>query len=126
MLYGLIGGEGILLTGNAGLGSLTNAAVYAEHLGIRVSEQLKFFQVPASGDANHLSPSILDRLIGAARPPSEKPPHLSAFLPPPSGRPELPHRAVVHALAERGAQIARTEGRIFFGRSSLTRASSHD
>jgi len=108
VLHGLIGGHGILLTGNAGVRALTNVAAYAEQQRTFVPATLKFLQVPHRGDSNHVSPAVLDRLIGTRRPPQEDP-LITAFVSTPDGSSEHPHQSVVNALSRRGAIVMRTQ-----------------
>ena len=112
VLHGLVGGQGILLTGNAGIKSLSNAAAFAEHVHIPVPSRLRFLQVPCQGNPDHLSPSVLDRLVGAghATPPSDK--DLTAYVATPYGSREIPHLAVVNALQRRGANVFHAAGRL--------------
>ncbi|HEX7641984.1 MAG TPA: hypothetical protein VF472_07180 [Burkholderiaceae bacterium] len=105
VLYGAIGGQGILLTGNAGIKALSNAAAFAERESLFIPSSLKFFQVPNRGDANHLSPSVLDRFVGSGFSLLGSRPHVSAFVSISSRYGGLPHEAVTNALNQRGASI---------------------
>jgi beta-lactamase superfamily II metal-dependent hydrolase len=109
VLHGIVGGHGMLLTGNAGIRALTNVAAYAEHQRIFVPAALKFLQVPHHGDSNHVSPPILDRLIGTRRPAPMENPRVAAFVSAPDGSSEHPHRSVVNALSRRGAVVMRVQ-----------------
>ena len=102
VLYGVIGGEGIVLTGNAGIKALSNAAAFAERERLFVSSTLKFFQVPNKGDANHLSPSVLDRIVGPKLLPAESRPSVSAFVSTSPKYGGMSYEAVTNALSRRG------------------------
>ncbi len=105
VMYGAIGGEGILLTGNAGIKALSNAAAFAERESLFVPSNLKFFQVPNRGDANHLSPSVLDRIVGTKLISRESGSQVCAFLSASPKHGGLPHEAVTSALSRRGVSV---------------------
>jgi len=111
VLYGMIGSQGILLTGNAGIKALTNAASYAEYRHLLIPNNVRLMQIPCSGDHNHLSPSVLDRLVGPKRNAPDMNPRKTAFASRPYGDFENPHHAVVNALIRRGALVAHTDGK---------------
>jgi hypothetical protein len=112
VLHGMIGGHGILLTGNAGIKALSNAAAYAEHQRIFVPESLKFLQVPRRGDSDHVSPSVLDRLIGTRHPQPLANSRVTAFVSTPYGSMEYPHCTVVNALSRRGVAVMHAQGSV--------------
>ncbi|MBI5920191.1 MAG: MBL fold metallo-hydrolase [Betaproteobacteria bacterium] len=64
ILYGNLGGRGILLTGDAGIQALEKACDYAENLGVDLVTS-RFIQVPHHGSRNNVSPSILNRFVGS-------------------------------------------------------------
>jgi len=103
VLYGKIGGRGILLTGNAGVTALTNSARYAESRTLLVPDGLGFVQMPNHGDPEHVSPSVLDRLIGPKR--LESRTHLAAVIATSPLTRFHPDQIVANALIRRGAKV---------------------
>ena len=111
VLHGLVGGHGILLTGNAGIRALSNTAAYADHERIFVPANLKFLQVPRHGDSNHVSPSVLDRLIGSKLPEPSENPRAVAFVATPFDCQGYPHQSVINALSRRGVTVTHAAGK---------------
>jgi beta-lactamase superfamily II metal-dependent hydrolase len=103
VLYGKIGGRGILLTGNAGVTALTNCARYAESRSLLIPDGLGFVQVPNHGDPDHVSPSVLDRLIGPKR--QESRTDLTAVIAASPVTRFHPDQIVANALIRRGAKV---------------------
>jgi beta-lactamase superfamily II metal-dependent hydrolase len=109
VLHGLIGGHGILLTGNAGIRAFSNVAAYAEQQRMFIPASLRILQVPRHGDSHHVSPSVLDRLIGPRLPAPMENPRVTAFVSAPDGGSEHPHQSVVNALSRRGAVVMQAQ-----------------
>ena len=103
VLYGKIGGRGILLTGNAGVTALTNCARYAESRSLLIPDGLGFVQIPNHGDPEHVSPSVLDRLIGPKRKESRN--DLAAVVATSPTTRFHPDQIVANALIRRGANV---------------------
>lgn len=88
-----------LLTGDAGIPALTQAADFAQGRGIDLTA-LSALQVPHHGSKRNVGPTILNRirapvaLISAAK----------------DGSPKHPSQRVVNALARRNAKVYRTAG----------------
>ena len=64
ILFAVINGQGILLTSDAGEQALSTAADYMANRGIKLADYLRFIVMPNNGNPQHISPKILDRLIG--------------------------------------------------------------
>src|SRR5262249_49596116 len=62
VLYGNIGGQGLLFTGDAGVQALTRAAQFLETGGVHLPSTLKFVQVPHHGSRHNVSPTVLNRI----------------------------------------------------------------
>lgn len=103
--------KSILLTGDAGRISLTDAGIYARSRGIQLPG-IDFFQVPHHGSRRNLSTLLLDYWLG---------PRLDAPLPEhqktcwamiSSSVPDTAHprKAVLRAMEHRGRLIGMTEG----------------
>lgn len=107
VLFGKIGRQGILLTGDSGIRALSSAVNYAEYQRLLIPAHLNFVQIPHHGDHNHVSPSVLDRLIGPKLRAPAAIPKLTAMVFPPDGDETYPNGAVVNALIRRGAQVTR-------------------
>jgi len=83
-------GNRVLLTGDAGIPALTQAADYATKNNIEISP-LHFWQVPHHGSKHNVGPTILDRLQG----------NTSFISVPQKGDPKHPSRKVTNALNRR-------------------------
>jgi beta-lactamase superfamily II metal-dependent hydrolase len=104
-------GKRALLTGDAGVPALEQAANHIESLGHPLGE-FTFFQVPHHGSKRNVGPSILSRLLGT--PPlldSEPEPTFSSFISAaPDGSPKHPNSRVVNALIRRRSRVISTQG----------------
>ena len=101
-------GSRILLTGDAGIGALEEAADYAEWLGHDLPG-LSFVQVPHHGSRHNVSPYILDRWIGARLPLGANG-NTTAFASVAKESTTHPRRKVVNAFMRRGAKVFSTKG----------------
>ena len=109
ILYGNIGGQGVLLTGDAGVQALTRAARVLEASGIHLPTTLKFVQIPHHGSRHNVSPSVLDRIVGprmAAGSPNTK----TAFVSAGAKSETHPRRVVTNAFKRRGAWVGAAKG----------------
>lgn len=59
-----VGGGIVMLTGDAGIPALLNAATEAERLSLDLSHNIRFFQVPHHGSIQNLGPSVLKKVFG--------------------------------------------------------------
>ncbi|SRR6266568_1576453 len=99
-----IDGQRILLTGDAGIPALTNAADYMEaHASAALP--LKHFQVPHHGSRHNVGPAILDRLLG----PSTSLTRGDASISASDKAPKHPSPKVANALLRRGYPTYTTE-----------------
>jgi beta-lactamase superfamily II metal-dependent hydrolase len=64
ILFGNLGGKKVLLTGDAGIEALTEAADYAD-ANIAGWKDLSLVQIPHHGSRRNVAPSILDRILGS-------------------------------------------------------------
>ncbi len=112
--YAYLNGDKIVLTGDAGRGTMTEAADYAPYAGLLLPG-VDRFQVPHHGGRRNVSTEILDRWIG---------PRLPRMLPQGQGLftamisaadedTDHPRKAVIRALLHRGAFIWSTEDGTF-------------
>lgn len=103
-----IDGRKILLTGDAGVVSLHEAATYARSQGVDLPG-LWFVQVPHHGSRRNVSPSSLDRWLG---PPvvEGKTRDTIAFASVGKGSETHPRRKVANAFIRRGAKVHVTKG----------------
>ena len=68
VLLGQVSVDKFLLVGDAGIRALSNAMDYAEYyLNVKLSDTVKFFQIPHHGGRHNVSPSILNRMLGPKR-----------------------------------------------------------
>lgn len=103
-------GRRILLTGDAGIQGMTEAANYLERRGVPLPG-IKHFQVPHHGGRRNLSTEILDRWLGPRIPMilKEGEERFTAMISSAKDDPDHPKKAVVRALYHRGARIVTTE-----------------
>lgn len=112
VMFGLLEDRGILMTGDAGVLALSDAAEYAEAKGVSIPDYIKFAQVPHHGSRNNVSPSVLDKLIGprSAIPISTS--HITAFVSASKESSIHPCKSVVNGFIRRGAKVIETKGQI--------------
>jgi beta-lactamase superfamily II metal-dependent hydrolase len=103
-----LGGHKLLLTGDAGVQSLHEAADFAELMGFALPG-LEFIQVPHHGSRHNVSPSTLNRWLGDLVP-RGTPPRTTAFASVAAVDDEHPRKKVVNAFTRRGARVHVTKG----------------
>ena len=103
-----IDGHRLLLTGDAGIVSLKEAADCAEGLGYYLPG-VRLIQIPHHGSRHNVSPSILDRWLGP-RIGQGATPAFSAYASVAKGSKSHPRRKVVNAFMRRGAAVFSTKG----------------
>lgn len=94
-----VNGQKLLFTGDAGITALTNAADYADNIGISLSD-LYLFHVPHHGSRQNVGPSILNRIRARNS-------QISAAL---GGAPKHPSKRVINALKRRASAVYVTKG----------------
>jgi len=112
ILWGEFDGQGVLLTGDAGIRALNHAADRAEAEGIDLPAQLCLLQVPHHGSRHNVSPSVLDRLLGPRKPRDDGQATKRAFVSAGAGSETYPHAMVINALLRRGAVPYATQGQV--------------
>jgi beta-lactamase superfamily II metal-dependent hydrolase len=110
VLFGTPADRGVLLTGDAGVRALTDAADFADARGIAIRDVLKFMQIPRHGNSQNVSTAILDRLIGPKRDTQAAGRRITAFASTTKQSDAYPHRVVVNAFIRRGAKVVATNG----------------
>lgn len=110
VLHAVFDGRGILLTGDAGVETLMRAADFATALGHDLPHSIGFVQVPHHGSRNNVSPSTLDRILGAKKPADDGIYSKTAFVSAGKDSTSHPRRMVVNAFLRRGAQVIATKG----------------
>ena len=101
-------GERILLTGDAGVIALGEAANYAEGRGCDLPG-IDFIQVPHHGSRHNVSPSSLDRWVGPRLPKGETRGTV-AYASVAKAAETYPRKKVVNAFMRRGAKVYSTNG----------------
>jgi beta-lactamase superfamily II metal-dependent hydrolase len=104
-----------LFTSDTGVLALTEAANYAERLGIDLST-LTGIQIPHHGSKRNVGPGILDRIVGPKLQQQDNPTK-SAFVSVSKEAPKHPSKRVVNAFMRRGAKVIATQGQTICHRS---------
>ncbi len=104
-------GTKVLLTGDAGVRSLTEAYQAASQMGI-VTSPLNWFQVPHHGSRRNLSPAVLDTWLGPRLPGRLASSTFDAIVSANTSDPEHPKNAVVRALIHRGRRVFQPKGKL--------------
>lgn len=110
ILFAKLGDRGYLLTGDAGIQSLREAATFAEGCGIDLAQEVSFVQIPHHGGRHNISTETLDLIIGkpsAAR--GEKTTRL-ALVSASKKAQTHPKKVVTNAFIRRGFKVAQTKG----------------
>lgn len=110
VLYGEFGGQGVLLTGRAGVQALDAGATFAERLGVDLPSQLCLLQAPNAGNLNHVSTQVLDRIVGQSTPAAQRKHTKSAFVSISIEARQRLSRILTEALSRRGALSFATRG----------------
>lgn len=108
--FAQIGGEKILLTGDAGQEALTEAINYAPVIGLSLPG-IDRFQVPHHGSRRNVSTQILDQLLGPIKESQADYREFTAVISSAEKDTHHPKKAVVRAMIHRGGIVATTEGR---------------
>ena len=116
-----IEGRRILLTGDAGIPALSNAADYYESLiGSFYENPLSLFQAPHHGSRRNLGPEILDRILG---PKNYGHSTIPSIISSAKAAPKHPSPKVINALGRRGCKVSATEGNtVSYGYKAPSRA----
>lgn len=109
--YANLNGQRILLTGDAGRDTLTEAADFAPIVGIALPG-IDRFQVPHHGARRNVSTEVLDRILGPrlASPPAEGQGSFTAIVSSAKEDKLHPRKAVTRAMKHRGGRVYATEG----------------
>jgi beta-lactamase superfamily II metal-dependent hydrolase len=110
VLYGDFDGQGVLLTGDAGIQALNRTAECAEFNQINLPATLKFMQIPHHGSRRNVSTAALDRLIGPRLPFTGATPIRSAYASAGKESTSHPRKVVMNAFLRRGFQPFATRG----------------
>lgn len=108
--YTSLNEQNILLTGDAGVGTLTEAVEYLKRINSGQLPKIHRFQVPHHGSRRNLSSELLDELFGEklSFPSSED--RFTAIISSAKEDKNHPRKAVIRALKHRGAKVIATEG----------------
>lgn len=118
VILGQMKDETILLTGDAGLRALSCAMDYAEkEIGTKLKDSVSFYQIPHHGGRHNISPSVLDRLVGAKiieGSQMTKVAYVSV-----AKNSDHPLKVVTNAFTRRGAAVYKTEGAVIWHRKDM-------
>lgn len=98
----LFNDEGVMLTGDAGVKALEHAHNYYPKL----SQDLKFIQIPHHGSRRNVAPNILNKILGDKGQSKNK----TAFVSASKEAKKHPRQSVVNAFIRRGCKVISTEG----------------
>lgn len=107
ILYSTLAG-GVLLTGDAGVGALSEAIDVAAYLGTAF-DRPAFVQVPHHGSRHNVSPAVLDAILGVRLPAQVGHDRMSYASV--ASDSEMPRRQVENAFRRRGYDVQKTAGR---------------
>lgn len=108
--YAQLDGQKILLTGDAGVGTLEEAYQYATSIGVSLPG-INFFQVPHHGSRRNLSSEILDKWLGQRLMQKNTQPLFWTVISANKNDSDHPRKSVIRALWHRGAGVATTKGK---------------
>lgn len=107
--FALINNRRILLTGDAGREALSEAADYAQAIGVALPG-VHEFQVPHHGGRHNVDTDILDRWLGPRLPAQPAKTTWRAVCSSAKADEDHPRKSVVRAMLHRGAWFGATEG----------------
>ncbi|MBZ9974199.1 MULTISPECIES: MBL fold metallo-hydrolase [unclassified Mesorhizobium] len=107
--YAYLNGRKILLTGDAGVDGLLEAAAYAPFAGL-ILPGIDRFQVPHHGSRRNLSTEICDAWLGKRLPAKPDSSTFVAMISSAKLDEDHPRKAVIRAMIHRGAKVLTTEG----------------
>lgn len=110
VLYGDIDERGVLFTADAGNQALAVAANFAAASNIDFGK-LRFLQIPHHGSRNNISPSALNRMLGAPLTQGIDR-GVTAYVSAGEADEDHPRKVVVNAFIRRGANVFPTRGKI--------------
>jgi beta-lactamase superfamily II metal-dependent hydrolase len=110
--YALLCNKSILLTGDAGTESFSEAAAYTPVVGLTLPGIYRF-QAPHHGSRRNVSTEMLDQWLGQRLPnkPADGQESFTAIISSAKADPDHPRKAVIRGLIHRGAKVIATEGR---------------
>lgn len=108
VLYANFDNQGVLLTGDAGNEALQNAYNFATNIGINISQNLQFIQIPHHGSRRNVSPKILNQIIGAIGKKEKE--SVTAFVSAGKNDTDHPRKIVTNAFIRRGCKVIATKG----------------
>jgi len=103
-------GDGVLLTGDAGIMALEKAAEYLETNGVSAPAHVKFVQVPHHGSRHNVSGPVLDRMLGKRGHEIPSKFEKYAFISASKNSTSHPKKVVTNAFYKRGYKPYATQG----------------
>jgi beta-lactamase superfamily II metal-dependent hydrolase len=108
VLYGFLDGEGVLLTGDAGVQALNQAVDWLESQNVNPRQWVKVMQVPHHGSRHNIDPPTLDRILGPRR--ALNAPREVIAMASVGATSEHPRKVVTNAFRRRGAEVFTAKG----------------
>lgn len=102
--------QNILLTGDAGVGTLSEAVEYLKKINGGELPKIHRFQVPHHGSRRNVSSELLDELFGEKLSSPSTEDKFTAIISSAKEDNNHPRKAVIRALKHRGAKVIATEG----------------
>lgn len=108
--YASLNGQNILLTGDAGVETLSEAIEFLKSQNDGQLPPIHNFQVPHHGSRRNLSSELLDQLFGEKLPYLGSEDKFTALISSSKDDDDHPRKAVIRALKHRGAKVLATNG----------------
>ncbi|EFL81284.1 ComEC/Rec2 family competence protein [Actinobacillus pleuropneumoniae] len=108
--YASLNEQNILLTGDAGIETLSEAIEYLKNRNNGIMPKIHRFQVPHHGSRRNLSSELLDKLFGEKLPFPPTVDKFTALISSAKEDKDHPRKAVIRALKHRGVRVIATEG----------------
>jgi hypothetical protein len=108
--FATLAGKKIMLTGDAGRDTLSEAIAFAKSVKIPLPG-IDVFQVPHHGSRRNVSSAILNELLGDILPGPSETRKFCAFVSSAKEDPHHPRKSVLRAMHHRGGSVYATEGR---------------
>jgi len=112
VLFAAIGEKGYLLTGDAGVDTLSASSDFARSIGIDLPTRATFAQVPHHGGRHNVSTDTLNLVFGQPVAEDDTTASKTAFVSAAKAAPRHPKKKVTNAFKRRGFKVFATKGSV--------------